>query len=165
MLIGGRGLPADAQDLQLQGGRIAAKPLQGPAEQLLSLLEDPSNPEYLSAVEGFRAMAEVADKEEIDVHAERLRELAGGTDPEARMAAVRALGRSNDLDNVPTLIYALTDPDGRVVREAAASLRRVSRKFSGFELDGELTEAVRQAAIQRWKNWYLSIRPDAELKD
>lgn len=164
-LVGGRGLPTDSQDLQLSGGRITAKPLEGPAEQLLSLMEDPSNPEYLSAVEGFRALAETADEEEIDVHAERLRELAGGTDPDARIAAVRALGRSNDLDNVPTLIYALTDPDGRVAREAAASLRRISRKLSGFELEGELTEAVRAAAIQRWKDWYLSIRPDAELKD
>lgn len=164
-LVGGRGLPTDATDLRLQGGRIVAKPLAGPAEELLSMMEDPSSPDYLRAVEGFREMAAAAPSEEINQHAETLRRLAGGSEPEARIAAVRALGYTRDLDNVPTLIYALTDPDTRVVLEAMESLRRISRKFTGFRIEGGLSESARLAAIERWKAWYLSIRPDAEFEE
>ena len=52
--------------------------------------------------------------EEVDEKsARRLVQLVRGGEPEVRLLAVRALGRTGDLDYVPTLLYALTDPDKR----------------------------------------------------
>ena len=81
---------------------------------------------------------------------------------------------------MPLLIYALTDPDWRVVKEARDGLRFFSRKFRGFGLDymprisPQATKAQREQAMtnwhnaqlkaqQEWKAWYLSVRPDGEL--
>jgi len=164
-LVGGRGLPQSTSDVRLEGGRVAARPLTGPAEQLLTLMGDPSSPDQLAAIEGFRDLLREGDEEVVNKHAERLKEMAGGADPEARIAAVEALARISNLDNVPTLIYALTDPDGRVVVKAVDGLRRISRKFSGFGVDEGLSEAARGALVERWKEWYLSIRPDANFEE
>lgn len=164
-LVGGRGLPQSTTDVRLEGGRVAARPLTGPAEQLLSLMGDPSSPDQLAAIEGFRDLLREGDEEVVNKHAERLKEMAGSADPEARIAAVEALARVSNLDNVPTLIYALTDPDGRVVVKAVDGLRRISRKFSGFGVDEGLSEAARGALVERWKEWYLSIRPDADFEE
>ena len=66
------------------------------------------------------------------------------------------------LDYVPTLIYALTDPDRRVVREARDGLRFVSRRFKGFGLDDNFDDdRQRDQAVDRWKTWYRTVRPDA----
>ena len=79
--------------------------------------------------------------------------------------AVRALGTARDLDSVPVLLYALTDPDVRVVQEADAALRFISRKFHGVGLPAEPTSDDLRQARQAWRAWYLSIRPNAELLD
>ena len=75
------------------------------------------------------------------------------------------LGRSRQLDNVPTLIYALTDPDSQVVTAAIDAWRYISRQPRGSPgtiIDDELG---RKAAIDYWKKWYLTIRPQADLSD
>jgi hypothetical protein len=162
-LVGGRGLDPSGQNPAL--GASAAKPLQGPAEKLLSLMEDPSHPDFLNAVAGFEEKVLVEDETTIGAQAMRMRKLAGSQRPEARLAVVRALGQSRDLDHVPTLIYALSDPDSRVVQSARDALRFVSRKFEGFGFEISQGEAAQAAAIKRWKDWFLSIRPDAEFED
>ena len=60
-------------------------------------------------------------------YGDKIRQLVGNKSPEARLAAVKALGKTRDLDNVETLIYALTDPDPRVVRAANEGLLRIRR--------------------------------------
>jgi hypothetical protein len=79
----------------------------------------------------------------------------------ARLLAVRALGRLRNLDYAPTLVFALTDPDKRVVREARDALRSVSRNFEGFGPPDNFDDGQRDTAVQRWKNWYHTVRPDA----
>ncbi|MBX3412731.1 MAG: HEAT repeat domain-containing protein [Pirellulales bacterium] len=164
-LVGGRGLPQTTTDVQLKGGRVAARAMSGPAEQLLTLMGDPSSPDQLAAIEGFRELLNEGHEEVINKHAERLRAMAGAEDPEARIAAVEALARTTELDNVPTLIYALTDPDDRVVVKAVDGLRRISRKFSGFRAQEGLSSAERGALVARWKEWYLTVRPDANFEE
>jgi hypothetical protein len=66
---------------------------------------------------------------------------------------------------VPILIYALSDPEPRVLREAQRGLRLTSRKFEGFELSGAPPPAEVKAMIEKWKAWYRSIRPDAVFID
>jgi hypothetical protein len=79
------------------------------------------------------------------------------------MVAVRALAQTRDLDNVPVFIYALSDPDERVAREAEDGLRFVSRKLEGVGSFEAGPPSQRGTGIAKWKEWYLSIRPDAEF--
>jgi hypothetical protein len=159
-LLAGRGLPRDGDLVQTQGGEVVSKPLSGPAEHLLTLMEDADNPEYLSAVEGFAELAREADEETLNKHARRLRELAGSPRPEARVTAVRALGRTRDITQVPTLIYALSDPEGEVVQAAVEALRYLSRKPPKSAGTVITDDASRRAAIEFWKGWYRTLRPD-----
>jgi hypothetical protein len=79
--------------------------------------------------------------------------------------AVATLAAARDLDNVPTLIYALTDPDQGVANTARDGLRFVSRKLRGYGMPTNASQQQKQAAARQWKQWYLSIRPDAEFVD
>jgi hypothetical protein len=65
------------------------------------------------------------------------------------------------MDYAPTLIFALTDPDKRVVREARDGLRSISRNFEGFGPPDNFDVAERDKAVERWKAWYAKVRPDA----
>jgi len=98
-------------------------------------------------------------------YSERLARVLRTGSYQARIVAARALGRQVELDNVPILIYALTDGDPRVVREAQAGLRLTSRKFDGIELSEDATPADRDAVVTQWQTWYKSVRPDAVFID
>jgi hypothetical protein len=164
LLVGGRGLPKESDRVVVRGGKVIARPLLGPAEQLLAVLESSEVPDYQQAID---LLAELPPDRVAMVtrkHLEKLRRLAGDESPEARIAAVRALAKVRDMDNVPTLIYALSDPSPAVVIEARDALRRVSRNPAGFGLPDGPTEAERRAAIEKWKAWYLAVRPDAEFQ-
>jgi len=164
-LVGGRGLPRDTSRVELRQGKVVPRPLLGPAEALLAALNDSSGSKTAEAIE---ALAELPPKQSrvlVNKHKEKLRQLVAGRAPEARIAAVRALGRTGDLNHVPTLIYALTDPDPEVVRQARDALRRISRRFGGFGLPDEPSQAERTEVIEKWKAWYLAIRPDAVFED
>jgi HEAT repeat protein len=96
---------------------------------------------------------------------ERLRAMVTNENFDARLAAVKTLARSRELDNVPALIYALSDPDWRVVEAARDGLAFISRKFQGYGPPPQATVEQVQAAQAKWKQWYLAIRPDGQLMD
>ena len=98
-------------------------------------------------------------------YARKLEELAGGGSLEARVTALRALGKLRSLDPVPTLIFALADENLFVMREARDSLRRISRRFDGFGLPDDPTDVERRAAINKWQDWYLAVDPNAEFEE
>jgi HEAT repeat protein len=129
------------------------------------MMDDPNHPAFLQAVHGFEVLAEEADVELLDKHAARLHRLAHGANADARVAAVKGLARTRNLDNVPTLIYALSDPDARVATAANDGLVALSRKTRGTGGLGESGSEQRADTIARWKQWYFVIRPDAELDD
>lgn len=80
-----------------------------------------------------------------------------------RLVAIRFLASQQDLDNVPALLYALTDPDFRICREAHNGLRLISRKVDAFTLTENASRAEYDAVRKSWTDWYLGIRPDAQL--
>ncbi len=164
-LVGGRGLPTGNGPLEMRGGKVIAKPLVGPAEDLLKMLEDPNRPDHNQAVQGFEDLARMGDEAMLNKYAARLKELTASGDPAARRAAVVALGRTSNLDNVPILIYALTDPDERVFLAARDALRFISRRFDVFESEGVLSPDRLKAEIERWKHWYRRIRPNAVFEE
>jgi hypothetical protein len=163
-LIGGRGLPLGVPELEMRSGKIAVKPLSGPAEELLDVLGNPNDERFAQAVEGVQQYAESADEKQLSPLVARLRQLAQNDDPAARAAAITALGRARNLDDVPLLIHALQDPDDRVSLAARDALRYISRKLEGFGLRYPATKAEKETTAKKWGQWYLAIRPDAELQ-
>ncbi len=168
LLVGGRGLPKETDGALVREGTVVARPLLGPAEQLLAVLEQSDNseeaPDYDQAIALLNDLPSQEAAQLVGRHAEQLRRLVGDWSVEARLAAVRALAKARDLDNVPALIYALTDPNATVVRSARDALRRISRRPSGFGLPDAPTRGERLAAIEKWKAWHLAVRPDAQFR-
>ena len=167
-LVGGRGLPKESDQALVRDGEVIARPLLGPAEQLLAMLEGSEGaddlPDYDQTIDLLAELPPQEAAKLVGQHAEQLRQLVGDWSPEARLAAVRALAKTRDLDNVPTLIYALTDPNFEVARGARTALRRLSRRPSGYGMPDEPTAGERLTAIRKWKAWYLAIRPDAKFR-
>jgi hypothetical protein len=162
-LKGGVGLPSNTSSMALHGGRIVAADVTRSLAELVGLLEEQEKTELADLIKFSSELAILpSDPAEYQAHVERLRRLAGHATYEVRMLAVRTLAKTRDFDNVPVLIYALSDPDPRVAREAELGLRFVSRKLEGF---GRFDPAQTGGVIAKWKEWYLSIRPDAEFLD
>ncbi len=61
------------------------------------------------------------------------------------------------------MIYALSDPNPQIVREARDGLRFISRRFFGFNLAETPSKDQVQLVQAKWEEWYLSIRPDGDL--
>lgn len=162
-MVGGRGIPKAQGPLRMQGGDIVATPLKASTDRLLTVMENANDPASLEAAEGFYEIAGKADPETLSKHTEQFKKLAANERPESRVAAVRALGRVRNLDDVPVLLFALTDPDTRVVSAAVDALRYVSRQPAGTPGTVITDEASRDAALVYWKQWYRRLRPDADL--
>ena len=80
--------------------------------------------------------------------------------PDERFAAARALAKLRSVDRAAALIFALTDPDRRVVRAARDGLQATARSFDGNGPPDNFDEDQRQAAIVQWKAWYAQMRPE-----
>ena len=148
-----------------ESSRVVARPLLGPAEQLLAVMEDPEENDFEAVAALLAELPRKQADQLLSKHARKLRKMVGQRSARARLAAVSALANSRDLDNVPVFIFALSDPDAQVVRAARDALRRVTRKPSGFGLGNRPSEVELRVAIEKWKGWYLSIHPDAQFED
>ena len=154
-----------ACDIREKNGKVVETPLSGSVDEILSIIEDPDNPELSRMVESSQTVALDADDTKRESQILRLRKMVRAGNFETRMVAVRSLAKVRDLANVPVLLYALTDPDLRVMAEADRGLRFVSRKFNGVGLQREPTIQQVKATQKAWRDWYLSIVPDGELLD
>lgn len=161
MLLAGRGLPTNLARAKLRNGELIVEQVHTKVDQLLTMIDD-GNDAFLDDI--ARDPSQLVVDHVDDKSARRLQQLVRGGEPEVRLLAVRALGRTGNLDYVPILLYALTDPDRRVVIEARNELRFISRMFEGFGPPDEFTEQQRYEAADAWKRWYLSIRPSAVLE-
>ncbi|WP_428303863.1 hypothetical protein [Lacipirellula sp.] len=157
-LVGGRGLPRDLSKMKLRGGKLIVEHKPTEADQLMGMLED-SNSAALDELLDNPAALNVDNVTAAD--ARRLQQVVKSGSAGARVMAVRALSRLRDVEYAPTLIFALTDPDKRVVREARDGLKSVSRRFEGYGPSDNFEDAERRASVERWKEWYRTVRPDA----
>ena len=100
-----------------------------------------------------------------------------------RLIAVRFLAGEQDMNNVPALLYALGDPDLRICVEAHDGLRLISRKIDSMTISEKTrTNGLRDPDVltakessecrvefdqmkEQWTEWFLKIRPGAELLD
>lgn len=162
-LLGGRGLPEDATKVTVgEDGRLVKTPFRGKAESLLAILEAAGDDDFEALDKDFEIVLS-DDPRERALELERLRRLVAAEEFGVRLAALKALQNTRNLDNVPVFIYALGDPDPRVVVVARDALRLLSRKINGFGLSDEPSEAAKIDAIARWKEWFLALRPDAQF--
>lgn len=165
MLVGGRGLPGNMSEAEMRLGGFRAKKLSGPAMQLLSIIGDPEDPKFEQVVAAIEEDGIEGGDETLSEVAKRLRKLAAGQSPESRAAALRALARTRNLDEVPLLIEALKDPEPIVFSAANDGLRFISRKFYGAGFWSGIDEKIREEARKQWTEWYLSVRPNAILAE
>jgi hypothetical protein len=161
MLLSGRGLPSNLARAKLRDGQLIAEQVHKNVDELLSMVDD-KNEGTLDELARDPSQLVVGKIDEKS--ARRLQQLIRGGSPEVRVLSTRAIGRTGNMDYVPTLLYALTDPDTRVVIEARNGLRFISRNFDGLGPPDEFTEQQRFEAIDNWKKWYKSIRPTAVLE-
>ena len=157
-LVGGRGLPRDLNRAALKNGKLVVEAQPTEVDELLGMI-DSGGGDALSALLDNPAALQVTDVGPEE--ARRLQQIVRSGDPAARLLAVRALSRLRDLDYAPALIFAMSDPDPRVVREARNGLRFVSRRVDGFGLPDEFEDGHRYQVIDKWKQWYRFARPDA----
>ena len=157
-LIGGRGLHSDLSRMKMRAGRLVTEQKPTQVDQMIKMLEGNGSEDLEALLKNPAALRvnNVGPQE-----ARRLQQVVKSGSPEARALAVRAISRLRDLDYVPTLLYAMTDPDKRVVREARDGLRYVSRRFGGFGLTDNFDDGERYNVLDKWKKWYLRLRPDA----
>src|SRR5262249_25147699 len=155
-LVAGRGIPPNVAKAKLRGNQVIVDQVQTKVDDLLSLVDDADQARLDELARDPTSL--VVDQID-EKSARRLQQLARGGEPEVRLLAVRALGQTGNLDYVPTLIYALTDPDRRVVIEARDGLRFISRRFDGFGPPDDFNDRQRYEAVDAWKNWYRPLRP------
>jgi hypothetical protein len=165
VLTSGYGLPTNLANAQVKQGKLVDSPFAGEVNDLMSMLDDPENPELLRLAEERAVVKLDQNLTKRQGQITKLREKVSQGNWESRMIAVRTLGRARDLDSVPVLLYAFTDPDPQVVKEADAALRFISRKFKGVGYEGEEDRKSITTARNVWRDWFLSVRPDAELLD
>jgi hypothetical protein len=165
-LLGGRFLPKDLTNLTVAGGRVVSRPMNGAVEGMLAALEDPRVETADSALAGLVKRYRAEGPDVLRPHKDRFRKLLTDRDPGLRRVATWALARTADLDVVPSLITALTDPDEAVVRTARDGLQLLSRKINDLGPPANSTPEQRKEAAKRWGDWYASIRPlDLEGQD
>ncbi len=166
VMPGGRELPDDPSSLLVVDGKIIDKNKVDSLDDMLKSLEAENASNVPDLVVTDRLKLEKDPKKRSD-QLSRLARLVTAGDFQARRVAAKLLGRGDDLGMVPYLIYALGDPDPLVPKYAEASLRVLSRRLSTRYLpDIEITEdrvyspTEKKLAQEKWKEWYLSVRPD-----
>lgn len=182
-LVGGEGFPDD--ELRVEGGQLVTTSSEKNLSDMMEMLKDDEvSPEQLAALNKSlkKAVTEFKQKQgksrsEIKTF---LRTMIAHNNYYRRKIAVRFLAGEQDLDNVPALIYAVSDPDFRIAIEAHDGLRLISRRIDSLNVsDRTRKNAVRDPDVltkqertamelefaslkKKWTDWYLKLRPDAE---
>ena len=163
-LGGGQGLAEDVK-LALHGNSIVSGKISRNVDQLFSSLEQ-AGEEDLSKLEATLGAIEFSkDPKKRTEQMATMRSMVSHEKYQARLIAVRALGKMRDFDSVPILIYALSDPNLDVARVAHDSLRFISRKFETIKVPKIATKSDFAEARVRWKTWYKSLYPDAVFRN
>ena len=157
-LAGGQGLPKDTTDIKVTGAKISGRPVAAEVGKMLDLLEDDAGDLEGKSIPDDLELAD--DPQQRRAQLDRLERLLRGSQSwQARRVAARLLGKSEQMRVVPTLIYALSDPDTSVRRYARDGLRFISRKFEGFGLSDQPNKSEIEQAQKLWREWYLRVNP------
>ena len=164
-VAGGFGLPKDTTKIVVSGTQIKGEPVANAVTDLLGLLESDEADKFdqKSIPDDLKLEADPKRRRQQLDRLERM--VRGSQSWQARRVAARLLGKSDDLSVVPSLIFALSDPDSVVRNSAADGLRFISRKFDDIGLPAKPERQEIRSAQQKWRQWYLSIYPDYVFLD
>ncbi len=162
---GGKGLPTDVANARLDGAKVVGTQISGDIDAILAMLEDPNGPSFDSQAELPPELKLDPDAKKRKAQVEKLKALVTAPSHKARRIAVRNLARAEGLDAVPLLLYALTDPDVAVMREARDAMRFLSRRIDGFGLPDNPTPEEKTQAYDKWLQWFRSVRPNVDLDE
>lgn len=159
-MVGGRGLPKNLAGARLRRGQVVVDMDAVGVGDFLAMI-DKGESDRLDALAADPLALIVGDLSEADT--ERLEQSLRTGTPGQRLVATRALAKTDSLDRVPALLFAMTDPDRRVTLAARDALRRLARRPKGYEMPDEYTEDQRYFTIEQWKRWFLTLRPEAPI--
>lgn len=161
LLAGGYSLPDDVSSVRRVGDRIV-NDAETSVENLLALMEgdNTGNVEIGLLPENLKLSKDPGERKD---QVARLSRLLVSNDYKSRQIAAKLLGRSEDFDQAPELIYALLDSNDKVPMIAEESLRLLSRKLNAGTLKQNPKREEKLAAFKYWKAWYLGVRPDYEF--
>ena len=162
-LISGHRIPRDTTNMFVRNGRIEAPSRKKATDEVLAMLLRTDESELRSSFDLLEELELSQNPEQRATQIAKLQRLLRAGEQEKRLIAIKTFTSTRDLDQIPALIYALSDPDFEIKKLARDGLRFMSRKFYGYGLVDEPDEGQEQAAILNWKKWYLSIKPDAEF--
>jgi hypothetical protein len=158
-LLGGRGLPKDLTSMTVAGGRVVSRPMNGAIEGMLAVLEDPRGDQADAAAAGLVERYYREGPDALRPFKPRFRKMIADRDPGVRRVAAWALAHTGDMDIVPLLIDALSDPDEDVIEASRLGLQILSRKIEGLGPPTPSTPEQRKQAAGRWRDWYNAIKP------
>ncbi len=164
-LVGGYGLPTDLTKIKLDGGNIISTEVQGDLGSLMELIQSGEALDNDALIAQIDHIQFETKKEAKPSQTEALKKMVSGTNYQARLLAVRALANSGDFENVPVLVYALSDPDWRVSKEARDGLRHVTRRISGFGMPDKPTPEQQRTEQLAWRDWLLTIKPEMVIPE
>ncbi|MEM6798243.1 MAG: prenyltransferase/squalene oxidase repeat-containing protein, partial [Planctomycetota bacterium] len=119
-MVGGMGLPDFTRGVKVENGQVVVEKARADFESLMEMFDQETDDRLNALAKDPTAL--IINGEIDEAGEQRLRQVVRGGSPAARLLAVRTLGRTGKLDHVPTLIYALTDPDRQVTLQARDSL-------------------------------------------
>lgn len=161
-LVGGIGFP-DGETRRGADGQFIGVDVQKDINELLIHLDQAGDKEldaFVEQIKNLRVDSEGASRTQ---QLAQLRALVKQQDYRLRKVAVKLLGEERSLDNVPALLYALTDPELEIAREANNGLKFISRKVESIPMSDNPDKSELRSLKEDWTEWYLSIRPDARL--
>jgi hypothetical protein len=167
-MLGGQGFPSN-RILEMRKGDLVADDLGKGIEDVVKLIREADSEDQLELIlpilgPAIKQLSEDTTKSRGEKMA-FLRSLVMHEEMMRRLVAVKILASQQDLDSVPALLFALTDPAVDVCIEAHNGLRLISRKIDAFPLSSDPQPPELAEVKQRWTEWFLRIRPDAVLMD
>ena len=162
-LLAGRGLPTNLSRAKMRNGQLIVEQVHTKVDELLSMIDDGDEG---ALDELARDPSQLVVEKVDEKSARRLQQLVRGGEPEVRLLAVRALGRTRQFRLRADAALRPHRPRRRVVLEARNGLRFISRNFEGYGPPDEFTEQQRFEAIDAWKKWYqVDCGPRAMLEE
>ena len=169
VLAGDIGFQNDVSLRIRNDGKIVSQQAIKGVEDIFALLDSDNDEEALQAIiEGMSFSIKEFVGDDAKSAGEKkafLRGLVTNKNYFRRLVAVKLLAGEQDMDNVPALLYALSDPDVRIAREAHNGLRLISRRINSLNVPAGSSRARYLAVKSEWEDWFRKIRPDADLLD
>ena len=156
-------LPPGVDLYESRDGRIRVGSLNKSVASFTKLIEENNVDELKEFLSGLGELELDSDGVSRTQQLATMRRLVTHEIYEARLAAVKFLSKERSLENVPALLFALTDPDLRIAEQANIGLQFISRITQGYDFSDNPTDFEKEELQKRWTDWYLRLLPDAGL--